>query len=64
MKVALLSLMLWMADRNRRLVLARFQTETVGAADVTLLRQMMWREFAVGVVVLGVTASMVALPPG
>lgn len=63
-KVALLSLMLWMADRNRRLVLARFQKETVGAADVTLLRQMMWREFAVGVVVLGVTASMVALPPG
>ncbi len=63
-KVVLLGVMLWMADRNRRLVLARFQPDVVGATDVTLLRRMMWRELAVGVVVLGVTASLVVQPPG
>ena len=62
--MVLLALMLWMADRNRRLVLARFQPDVIGEDDVTVLRTMMWRELVVGVVVLGVTASLVATAPG
>ncbi|MEN9644227.1 MAG: hypothetical protein RL238_896, partial [Actinomycetota bacterium] len=63
-KLALLGVMLWMADRNRRLVLGRFQPDVLGAGDVLVLRRMMLRELAVGVVVVGVTASLVATDPG
>jgi len=63
-KVVLLGVMLWMADRNRRLVLARFQPGVVAEGDVVVLRTMMLRELAVGLVVLGVTASLVVATPG
>ena len=62
-KVALLGAMLWLADRNRRLVQQRFQPGLVTAHDVTLLRETMRRELLVGVVILGVTASLVVSPP-
>lgn len=62
-KVALLAVMLWLADRNRRSV-QHLQPGEVTASGLLAVRTMVRRELAVGLVILGVTASLVAVSPG
>ncbi|MDO8390410.1 MAG: CopD family protein [Actinomycetota bacterium] len=62
-KLALLALMLGLADLNRRRVKHRFKVDVVTKGDVRALRQMIRVELVVGLAVIGLTASLVVSPP-
>lgn len=63
-KIAVLALMLAVADINRRRVDRRFRrSATATPGIVWALRRAMGTEFAVGMAVIGVTAAMVVSPP-
>lgn len=63
-KVVLLAVMLWIANHNRRALVAHPDGRGFEGADIGVLRTMVRREAVLGVVVLGVTAWMVASLPG
>jgi len=62
-KVAALGVMLVLADANRRRVNRRFREHTVDAGDVSALRRVLGAELAMGLAIVGLTASLVASPP-
>lgn len=63
-KVAVLAVMLWLADVNRRRVAARFQRpETATPIAIFDLRRAMGIEMFVGITIIGITAVMVVSPP-
>ena len=63
-KVVLLAAMLWFANRNRQALAAHPEGRGMEGADIQVLRQMVRREAVIGLVVIGVTAAMVASLPG
>ena len=64
-KLALLGVMLYVADLNRRRVRSRFRRrETVTRPARRVLRRAMLTEAAIGVAVLAVTAALVVQTPG
>lgn len=62
-KIGLLGVMLWFAARNRRTVQHDLQPGAVTPGTLTAARTMVRRELAVGLAILGVTASLVVTSP-
>lgn len=62
-KLSVLAAMLLVANANRSRVQSRFRTSVVTRADVATMRQAVRRELALGLIILGVTASLVVTPP-
>lgn len=63
-KIAVLAVMLWLADVNRRRVSERFQRpDTATPTAIFDLRRAMGIEMFVGIAIIGITAVMVVSPP-
>jgi copper transport protein len=63
-KVAVLAVMLWLADVNRRRVAERFQRpDTATPTAIFDLRRAMGIEMFVGIAIIGITAMLVVSPP-
>lgn len=63
-KLAILGVMLWLADKNRRAVATRFSGgRPIGTGSMVAMRRAIGTEFAVGLGIIGVTAAMVVSPP-
>ncbi len=62
-KVVVLAAMLGIADANRRRVDHRLDDPDVVGRHVGMLRKAMVTEFAIGLVIIGITAAMVVSPP-
>lgn len=63
LKVALLAVMLVLAQANRRRVQRRVRDETRLGYDPNLMRRAIVTEFVLGMAIIGVTAAMVVSPP-